>query len=491
MNKTWDEIFPGLGEPVQATVASYRAAEGECDDFKVMAEACAEEFDRVRSSEALGELGGQAADQLITLITAVDGSFQHVPPVFTSLADIFDTHAQQLSALRREAAAALALANMRWQVLEHSGAASAGANDALRRINNQIRSLERTVGEDPHVQEQIDNLYDQAGWYRAAASSWSTAVEQAELELGWSQSAHAALVSAEHDLVERTVSRLAGVDLDDLQDPSRLGQIVSNVGEYISDLATDIVVGVAQLAEALVNEDWAAVLWRLSDLLGSVLEVVALVALVVAVIASGGLLLAVASVGLALMTAKLAVDLLLVGSQLPHPDTGQALTLQQFAVEAAVYVFAVATAGASSIGGRVLGQRAPSPAAMRSFAANLRSVLAPAATPSGARLVGATAAPSVEASARHVVELAIDEMIVPQTQGQVESVLNGLAGANRLTTAPSAWANPTILEFMRDSPMTRDALQRINAAANALMKFSITGPSFRPSVPVFQLSAAP
>jgi hypothetical protein len=491
MNKTWGEIFPGLGEPVQASVASYRAAEGECDDFRVMAEVCAEEFDRVRSSEALGELGGRAADQLITLITAVDGSFQHLPPVFASLVDIFDKHAQQLSALRREAAAALALANTRWQALEHSASASATANDALRRINNQIRSLERTVGADPHVQVQLDNLYDRGEWHQADVASCSTAVARAELELGWSRSAHATLVAVEHDLVEDTVSRLAGVDLDDLQDPSRLGQIVSNVGEYLTGLATDIVVGVVQLAEALVTEDWAGVLWRLSDLLGAVLEVVALVALVVAVIASGGLLLAVASVGLALMTAKLVVDLLLVGSQLPHPDTGQALTLQQFAVEAAVYVFAVATAGASGIGGRVLGQRAPSPAAMRSFAANLRTVLAPAATPSGARLVGATAAPSVEASGRHVVELAIDEVIVPQTQDQVESVVNGFTGTKRLTTDPSAWATPTILEFMRDSPITRDALQRINAAACAVMQLAITGPSFRPGAPVFQLCAAP
>jgi hypothetical protein len=491
MYRSWSEIFPGLAEPVQGTVASYQAAESECDDFKAVAESCADEFDRVSSSESLGELGGQAADQLITLITAVDGSFLDVPPVFATLAAIFDNHQQELSALRQEAVAALALANTRWNVLQHSEAASVSAKDALRRINIQIRSLERSAGVEPGLQIQLDDLYGNRAGYQADAASCTTAVGDAELELDWSRIAHASLVSAEHEMVEHTVSCLKGIDLDDLDDPSLLGQIASDVGGYITDLARDIVVGVAQLAEALASGDWSGVLWHLSDLLDSVLTVVTVIALVAAVVASGGLLAGLLIVGLAVMTAKLSIDLLLVGSQCPHPDTGRPMTWHEVAVESAVYAFAVGTGGASGVGGRVLGPGATSQAAMRTFAVNLRNVVVAASTRGGSRLQSAALDTSaVAGSGRRVVEVAIDEAIVPKTQGEVESLVNDVLSTNRLITDPSAWVNPALLDFMRDSPMTSDALERINAAARAVLRFSVSGPSFRPSAPMFQLTVA-
>lgn len=489
MTKTWGEIFPGLSEPVQGTVASYQAAESECDELTVVAEACADEFERVSSSDSIGELGGQAADQLITLITTVDGSFQDVPPVFTTLVAIFDTHAQDLSALRQEAVTALALANTRWSASRHAEDASVNANDALRRINNQIRSLERTAGDDLTLQTQLDDLYGNRAWHQTDVSSCSTAVADAGLELGWSRTAHASLVAAELALVEHTVSCLQGVDLDDLSDPSLLGQFVDNVGGFIIDLAKNIVVGIAQFVEAIVTGDWIGALWRLSDLLECVLEVGAVVALVVAVVASGGLLAALVSVGLALMTVKLVVDVLLTGCQRPHPDTGRPMTWQELAVESAGYAFAVSTAGASGIGAKVVRPNASFPAAGRTFATNLRNVLAPSAR-SGQRLHGAAGAPIIEGSGRHVVEFAIDEVIIPQTQRQVESTLTALAHAERLTTKPSAWANPALLAFMRDSPMTRSGLARIDATARVVRSFSISGPSSQPIAPAFQLSGA-
>jgi len=253
MNQTWGEIFPGLSEPVQGTVTSYQAAESECDDLKSVAESCSDEFDRVSSSESLGELGGYAADQLITLINSVDGSFQDVPPIFTELVDIFENHEQQLAALRQEAVAALALANTRWTALQNAQSASTGANDALRRINNQIRSLELAAGDDPVLQTQLDDLRGNRAWYRAAASSCSYKVADAELELGWSRAAHSALCAAEQDLVDHTVSRLKGIDLHDLNDPSGLGQIASDVGGFLTDLGKNIAVGVAKLVEAIAN----------------------------------------------------------------------------------------------------------------------------------------------------------------------------------------------------------------------------------------------
>ncbi len=490
MTKTWGEVFPGLIEPVQGTVASYQAAESECDELNVAAEACADEFDRVRSSDSIGELGGQAADQLITLVSAVDGAFHEVPPVFTTLVAIFDNHAQELSALRQEAVAALALANTRWNALRHAETARATAEDALRRINHQIRTLERTATEDPVLQTQLDDLYGNRAWHQTDVSSCSTAVADADVELGWSRDAHASLVAAECALVEHTVSCLEGIDLHDLSDPSLLGQFVNDVGGFITDFAKNIVVGVAQLVEALVTSDWVGVLWRLSDLLESVLEVVAVVALVVAIVASGGLLAALVSVGLALMTVKLAVDVVLTGCQRPHPDTGRPMTWQEVAVESGGYLFAVTTAGASGVGAKVLQSNASSPAAGRTLFTNLRSVLSSTSTRNGQRLHGSVVAPAVEGSGRHVVEFAIDEVIVPQTQRQVESTLTDLAQADRLTTEPGAWVNPALVRFMRDSPMTRSGLARIDAAARLVRLFSASGPSSQPSAPAFQVSVA-
>ena len=80
--------------------------------------------------------------------------------------------------------------------------------------------------------------------------------------------------------------------------------------------------------------------------------------------------------------------------------------------------------------------------------------------------------------------------MVPQTQNQVESRLAGLLGAGGLTTDATAWANPALVDFVRDSPMTRDGLAHINSSLQTLRTFTVSGPSFRPGVPPFQLSGA-
>ncbi len=167
MNKSWGEIFPGLDEPVQGLVTSYDSAEGECDNLKQAAEVCADEFGRVTSSDSLGELGGLAADQLIALINEVDGAFCDLPPVFSTLASIFDEHEQKLIALREEAASALALANTRWNAVQQANTSRVEANAALSRINSQIRSLESTAssaGDDLVQHSHLSDLYGQRAW---------------------------------------------------------------------------------------------------------------------------------------------------------------------------------------------------------------------------------------------------------------------------------------------------------------------------------------
>ena len=384
MNKSWGEIFPGLDEPVQGLVSSYDSAEGECDKLKQAAEVCADEFDRVTSSDSLGELGGLAADQLIALINEVDGAFQDLPPVFATLASIFDEHEQKLTALRQEAALALALANTRWNALQEANASHADANAALHRINSQIRSLERNAGDDLALHSHLNDLYGDRTWRNRVAASCATAVADAERELGWSHDAHGVLVESEQGLAEATAGRVKGLDLDDLKDPNRLMQLATGVGEFFSDLVENIVVGVADLVQALASGDWMDAVWRLSELLDAVLDVLTLVALVVAVVTTGGVL-GVVLVGLSLaaMATKLTADALLAGTQHPHPTTGQPKTWGEVAVDAALIFATAATFELGGIGARALRPSAQSRAADRSVVGNsgnaLRQLPPPAA----------------------------------------------------------------------------------------------------------------
>ncbi len=168
-------------------------------------------------------------------------------------------------------------------------------------------------------------------------ASCSTAIVDAERELGWSRDAHGALVESEQELVESTASRIKGVDLDDLKDPNRLMQLASGVGGFFTDLAENVVVGVVELVQALANGDFMDAVWRLSELLDAVLDVLTIVAVVVAVVTTGGAL-GVVLVGLSLaaMASKLTADTVLAGTQHPHPDTGQPKTWGQVVVDAAL-----------------------------------------------------------------------------------------------------------------------------------------------------------
>ncbi len=103
---------------------------------------------------------------------------------------------------------------------------------------------------------------------------------------------------------------------------------------------------------------------------------------------------------------------------------------------------------------------------------------------------GAAAAASVRASKRYVGAAAIDDAVVPFTQSQTQSRLSNQLGAGGVTTDSAAWTNRAIVDFARDSPMTRDGMTRLNNSVQAVRRFTLTGPSFRPGVPVFQLSGA-
>ncbi|HUF97561.1 MAG TPA: hypothetical protein VMM60_05475, partial [Ilumatobacter sp.] len=114
MSDNWGQVFPGFDHPVRGQVSSYTAASQACLTLKSVTETCGTEFHRLCSSESLDQLGGAAAEQLVTLVTQIDGSFAQVPPVFQSLADVFTKHAQRLEELRAQSAWALAVAHTRW-----------------------------------------------------------------------------------------------------------------------------------------------------------------------------------------------------------------------------------------------------------------------------------------------------------------------------------------------------------------------------------------
>lgn len=276
-DKDWGTLFPGLSEPIKGELNNYVEAERESRALFRALEGCHTEFQRMKSDESLAELGGQSARQLVNVIREIDGSFEDLPPVFENLTSIFDHHERELRELSVKATEALARANTRWTALEEARTASQGASDALASIDSQIASLRLGDPTDPTVADELADLQGNRYQYVNSSTGASGAVAEAEETFQSSRIEYGKLRQDEEDLVDDTANKLDDIDLNDLKDPNRVLGFLKDVGEWAWDLASGIVINVFKAIEALAEGRFLDALHHLSDALGGVLTVLAIV----------------------------------------------------------------------------------------------------------------------------------------------------------------------------------------------------------------------
>lgn len=519
--KPWDEIFPGLdSNPLRGRSYQFTSAATESRHLKESMLFCSEEFKRLSGDEGLRELEGSAPRALAQLVTQLDGAFHDLPPVFERLESIFDSHATRLSDLEGQAIAALARANTRWNAVQTAEDELATADAALTTINNQIAALQGATDEVSIA--ELETLQEQQPGIAATRNNKSSTLTTARELLADSRTEYGTFGPAELEIIGATRSALGDIDLKDLEDPGWLEDKLGDIGDFFKKIGENF----GKFLEALADGRILDALHHLSDVLNSLLIIIAaiviVIVVVIAVVGTGGAALgALAAIATGLGALKLVTDSILAGTAHPHPDTGQPKTWGQVAVDAILMVLPVPGSRllSRSLAARLISRVPPggytSARAARTYRQNQR-VLAAAerGTGMGARSQGN------HLTARQVRERAGDARQYNDAYDQAHRThQNNIDNANQLgqdagQAGPNAGrdlagevgkkiAEPVLsgqadpfgpgdVGDLADNPAVQEGARRhVDRCTRSVQQYSHNGPSSRPGTPHVCLVAAP
>lgn len=453
-----------------------------------------DEFLRIKTDGRVDELQGKAADQLQLIVSNVDEVLEVVPDVLADVAGYMRGHHNSLVELEGRVTRAVERARLRQRELDAARSERSETRDALSHIQGQLRDLEYSAAPIEVVEVERERLEDDrrrrqwdADRAEADADRASDAYQGSLNELG-------RLRDEEQTLIDRTTRQLDAVAMRGLEDPNRVVEFIQeNVGEFI-DSAFKLV----------TSGDFLDKLWRLSDILDDILNVLAIASLVVAAVAlvvfSGGtaapflagLALKLALAQVVVGGAKLRVDTVLLQSQRPHPDTGETKSAVDLLVDAVfVAVSATGAAGAAKAAHRV------SPYA-KGHLTKGRSILQQALNPKGSR--GQHLVRSWHGNSQfrrawgHIGREAVDHVAIPGVGKGIGYGAGQLTdGAPRppLSTDPGQWDADGLAPFVQDSPAWNDQIEKVHEQRLSLDRFRRSGPSFDDRAAVYQLAPAP
>lgn len=499
MSESWSDVFTDLDRPVLGDPLEYDTAETEANDLRIATESCVGEFARINSADGAGELQGQAATQLATLVGEIDGSLSEVPPVFTDLAGIFDRHARDLRDIKVATTGALARARTRWSAVETAKSEHASASSALAGIERQTRQLQIAATADPVAAMELPSVQQREWTARSTARRAASTLEDARADLAASRTEFNQLTTDETDLIDRIVRELGAIDLGELNDPNRLLEIVGGALSWAGGLVADVLVGLYRAVEAVMDGRFLDALWHLSDVIGAVLTILTVVALVVALVASGGLLAAVLpAVMLAGGALKLGFDAILAGTQHPHPTTGQTRTWGEVTISAAFLMLSVVAGGVGgrgSFGNRIAGVGPGGVAG--TLPSNLSQVVNPVSA-AGRPLFGAARNASTQRAASAAVSGLVDDLVMGPGAAALETEIQSHVGSDALTTDTAAWTHPSIVALASGpAPIVSsttapslEAMLHIETSQFRVGEFPTVGPTSAADAPVFQLADA-
>ena len=220
-------------DPVNGRPENFDALEDTFIGINGSVKELSSELESIRFGRDDAQFRGEAADCFAENIAAIDNELDDLGDVCEQIARIFRDHATRLRGLQAEADSALARAKTSWHARE---AAEQDVNQANRNIDYFQRQLDCLTDEDNGVQRyRLECEIDRQEDIRRQAYQAETRAERAlEAERDrWQQ-----LQVEEDNLAEETASRLLGVNLESLADPSFLEQVLSGVLQ-LGDLVLD------------------------------------------------------------------------------------------------------------------------------------------------------------------------------------------------------------------------------------------------------------
>ena len=206
---------------------------------------------------------GDAANAFGHRVRSISGALSDVPIVASRIAKIFRSHSHDLTALRKEAGAALARAETRWNDKRRAESDISSHESRLRSIRRQLSAL--PGDEDPGAAIARERLQSRRSSVRFELDRAQRQRDAANDQLDDSRSEWERLHKEEETLNDQTSKSLVDLELLSLADPSLVGGVLENVGEFF----IDIVEGVQAIWESISVE----LLQMLHDILSDIMDV--------------------------------------------------------------------------------------------------------------------------------------------------------------------------------------------------------------------------
>ena len=208
----------------------------------------------------------------------------------------------------------------------------------VRQLEGDVRDAEDAAAADPAGDTtQADQLGDQLAGAQSRLGGLQDDIDRQNAVLDDIRGEWSEIRDEENALNRLTVDGLGDIDLGDLENPGfwdRVGDAVGALVDFVVTVA-DIVMGpLDEILLALLNGEWAQLLWELKEMLDVVLVVLAVVALFIPFCAPF-------VIGIFLLSAlALTVNAGLYVTQMPNPETGETVGLSDVLWSATGLVFA-------------------------------------------------------------------------------------------------------------------------------------------------------
>ena len=337
---SWQVIF-GREPPIRGEEGQFAQARDRFGAMREDADFISTAFQSVTESGSAGNLEGESGSAFDRVVDEVNTGVFDLPRVSGEAEDIFSGHYTRLAELRDAADQALERAIAAWDRRNDLEADAAALRQQVAAAASRADSLQDEADANPDADNgaDIDAANSQRSQAAGALGNTEQAIADETSTLDGIESEWSELRDAEDSRDSETMDALDSIDLGDLQDPGFMGSIaefVSSVLEAMADFALDLTL-LDEIFNAIVNGDWAALLWELKQMLDVALLVLGTIALFTGIWAPLGVAL------IALGVASLAVNTTLYLTQMPNPETGETVGLTDVVISAV----AVAFSGAS------------------------------------------------------------------------------------------------------------------------------------------------
>ena len=288
---TW-EALDLAGPPIQGDAVEYQQLEDEFGQVKQRMIELDQEFDSIRLGSGWS-FSGSAADQFAEQLKPVATAVELLPSITTQVETIFQNHRVKLQQLQEEAERALARAQTRWNRQQQAESSRSYHRREADRLNGQLECLE-----DESARPHIFGLWQYA---MSCVSDADSNVQNSETALEGSRTEWNTLHTSEQQLDEETANSLRSVELWSLADPSNIERALDAVLDFLNSAWE----GIKDLGEWIGSRT----LMDLYEALDWVLIGLTVLAIGVAIFASGG-------IAMPLILAAVSLTKLMIGVEL-------------------------------------------------------------------------------------------------------------------------------------------------------------------------------